>query len=225
MLVHEVLESNQEMSQRLASIRVQSDTASSRSTAITRGKGYTDDDASTIRSWGPGYGGVLNSELRQTTAFGFAFEQDLQSSRVYRRTLKRDAESSVSSSFGRSVGWSFLSGLSLTDVSCLSVISLPISGQEIWNSSYYGPRYEQIDHVSLPFRGVEDLPSGSPRLPGLIDVVASERITGKKLLTGPTFRSFYNLSGALQRCKDCDEVLSTPVLHPSATMLDIQSHY
>lgn len=223
MLVHQLLESNKEMSLRLASIRIQSDTASSRSAAIRHGRYHNNDEASTIRPGRTGNGAVLDSELTQTVAFGFAFEQDLQGSRVYRRALVRDAESSDSSSFGRSVGWSFLSGLSLTDISCLSVISLPISRQEIWNSSYYEPDYQQSNHLPFQFKEVEDLPSGLQRLSGLPGVFVSEKITEKIVSTGPAPLSLAELRDALQRCKACHKVLSMPLLRCSATTPYIQS--
>ncbi len=202
MLVNQVLESNEEMSQRLASIRIQSDTASSGSTAITCGRGYNDDDASTIRPCRPDDGNLLDSELRQTTAFGFAFEQDLQRSRVYRRALIRDAESSVSSSLGRSVGWSLLSGLSLADISCLSVISLPVSGQEIWKSSYYEPGDGHIGHplYSSSSSKVEDPPLE------LSGAVASDKVAVKSRLSISTSYSLNELGNALAVCERCNKV-------------------
>lgn len=202
MLVNQVLESNEEMFQRLASTRVQSNTASSGSTVITRGRGHNDDDASTIRPCRPDDGNVLASELRQTAAYGFAFEQDLQRSRVYRRAFIRDAESSVSSSNGRSVGWSLLSGLSLTDISCLSVISLPVSAQEIWNSSHYEPGEGHVGPslFSSSSSKVEDTPLE------LSGAVASDKAAVKSRLSISTSYSLNELGNALKVCERCNKV-------------------
>ncbi|KAL8708991.1 MAG: hypothetical protein Q9220_006200 [cf. Caloplaca sp. 1 TL-2023] len=74
---------------------------------------------------------------------GFAFEQDLRSSRVYARisrTQSRKSEPepiSLPSSTACSIGSSFLSGLSLADVSNASLISLPISVKSLSNGQHY----------------------------------------------------------------------------------------
>ena len=71
-----------------------------------------------------------------TLALGNTFEEDLSASRVYSRASLNPARLSVASSTS-SVGWSFLSGLSLSDISNLSTISLPISSRELWNHHRY----------------------------------------------------------------------------------------
>ncbi|KAL9120454.1 MAG: hypothetical protein Q9187_002992 [Circinaria calcarea] len=67
---------------------------------------------------------------------GNTFEKDLSASRVYGRASLNPARLSVVSSTN-SVGWSLLSGLSLSDISNLSTISLPISSRELWNYHRY----------------------------------------------------------------------------------------
>ena len=69
--------------------------------------------------------------------FDFAFEEDLQTSRVYRRAALDETRFSKALS-SNSIGNSFLSGLSLSDVSDVSAISLPISPMELWNHHRYG---------------------------------------------------------------------------------------
>ena len=71
----------------------------------------------------------------QIGQFGFTFDYDLRCSRVYARARK--SAFSLSSSAERSIGWSIFSGLSLADISDLSVISLPISAAELWNGERY----------------------------------------------------------------------------------------
>ena len=67
--------------------------------------------------------------------FGFAFEEDLRTSRAYKRVALN--ESRFSKSSATSIGYSFLSGLSLSDVSDISAISLPILPMNLWNHHRY----------------------------------------------------------------------------------------
>ena len=78
----------------------------------------------------------LVSATNQAPDFGHAFEEDLRTSRVYGRTISKVNRMSVSSS-KFSTGWSFLSTISLSDVSNISVVSLPVSAGELWNSQRY----------------------------------------------------------------------------------------
>ena len=205
MLVHQVLESNQEMAQRLANLRMRSSVASSKCSSIIAGK-EIDDDTLTIKPGRPSDGGELNLDIDQTMSLGFAFEQDLQSSRVYQRTLVRDSESLLSSSFDRSIGWSLLSGLSFTDVSGLSIISLPISRQEIWNWSYYAPEHGQTDYFTSGSEEVGDFPLGSP------GAFASEDTLVPSEITNSLSRSLNNLGDVPHLCKGCDKVQLKTIL-------------
>ena len=68
---------------------------------------------------------------------GFTFEKDLEASRPYIRGLKRCSGCTATSSVAPSMGWSFFSGVSLAEVSCLSAIGLPIAPQDLWNGNRY----------------------------------------------------------------------------------------
>ena len=86
------------------------------------------------------------NELKQGSGqepeYSREFETDLQSSRVYGRMASKDKRASVASShFSR--GWSFLSTASLSDVSNISVVSLPLSSKELWNHQ----RYDQVGPI------------------------------------------------------------------------------
>lgn len=59
------------------------------------------------------------------------FEITLEQTRVYMRVQSNDSDVSFTSSAVRSNAWSILSGLSLNDISVMSVIALPISLKEI----------------------------------------------------------------------------------------------
>ncbi len=185
------------MSQRLRGLRIQSDIASATFASTGRRENDSNDDTSTIRPERPSNGVELDLEIRQTAHFGFSFEQDLQNSRVYQRVPAENPKSSLSSSVRRSIGWSLLSDLSLTEISCLSVISLPISGEEIWNSSYYNPGKGQTNHLTIPLVGKTPV---------------------NKRSTGLPFRSLKELSDALQQCEGRNTVLLMPILLPSATI-------
>ena len=68
---------------------------------------------------------------------GFAFEQDLIGSRPYARAIARRPCLSATSSVVPTMGWSYLSGLNLTHVSTVSILSLPFSPSELWNGHRY----------------------------------------------------------------------------------------
>ena len=68
---------------------------------------------------------------------GFAFEQDLLASRPYARAINRRACWSATSSVVPTMGWSYLSGLSLAQVSRVSILSLPLSPLDLWNGHRY----------------------------------------------------------------------------------------
>jgi hypothetical protein len=64
-------------------------------------------------------------------AFHRSFEKLLESSRAYRRASHSECDVSFSSSNIRSHAWSALSGVSLADISIISVIALPLESDEI----------------------------------------------------------------------------------------------
>ena len=68
---------------------------------------------------------------------GFAFEEDLLASRVYRKPLYSKSGDSLITSAARTTAWSILSGISLTDVSNISILAVPIYAHEISNSARY----------------------------------------------------------------------------------------
>jgi len=65
------------------------------------------------------------------------FEDDLESSRVYRRAQRDTMDFSFRSSIARSNTWSVFSGLSLSDISVISVIGLPVFPKDITNAYHY----------------------------------------------------------------------------------------
>lgn len=72
----------------------------------------------------------------------FAFEEILNTSRPYLQIKRQSVDYSFHSSVPRSHAWSYLS---LSDVSCLSVVALPISLNEIANSEHYLTSSDQLE--------------------------------------------------------------------------------
>ena len=77
-----------------------------------------------------------NLDSTQSVSFTLDVEVSLQASWVYRRARHSIPRSSMVND-RQSVGWSFLSGRSLSEVSNISVVTLPISIDEINNGQHY----------------------------------------------------------------------------------------
>ncbi|KAF5009360.1 hypothetical protein FDECE_4416 [Fusarium decemcellulare] len=69
----------------------------------------------------------------------FEFEDDLETSGVYRRAQhnRNTMDFSFRSSVARSHVWSILSGLSMSDVSIMSMIALPVYQEDLTNAQHY----------------------------------------------------------------------------------------
>ena len=80
----------------------------------------------------------LNSDLsRRILQFDPSLESELHASRVYMRTKHRHSMSSLTSTNYSGAGLSFLSRISLAQISSISVISLPIFSYELWHPQQY----------------------------------------------------------------------------------------
>ncbi|KAF2180666.1 hypothetical protein K469DRAFT_458159, partial [Zopfia rhizophila CBS 207.26] len=67
----------------------------------------------------------------------FDFERDLEASRVYRQATRDTVDFSFRSSAVGSHAWSTLSDVSLSDISTISVVGLPVYQKDITNSYHY----------------------------------------------------------------------------------------
>lgn len=134
-LVHRVLQRSQEMSSRLSSLEglLQAQTEASSHSSNERDE---EDDVSTIIPRRPMHETIMGTVDVENVRSVFDFDHDLHGSRVYVRALRRESLRSLRSD-SRSFGWSCLSGLSMADVSNISVVSLPICGAELTNSEHY----------------------------------------------------------------------------------------
>ena len=108
-------------------------------------------DISEIAESSTGQDGFTTSKLSSpespgAPSFGldYTVERSLANSFVYLRADSRMLTSVLSSnsSAGSGCGWSFLSGISLAQISNLSVMSLPVSWQELWRPEQYKPLKE-----------------------------------------------------------------------------------
>ena len=73
----------------------------------------------------------------QVVRFDPTLESELCASRVYSRNTHRHSISSFFSTDNSATGLSVLSGVSITQISTLSVVSLPIFCHELWNPQQY----------------------------------------------------------------------------------------
>ncbi|KAI1119803.1 hypothetical protein F5Y10DRAFT_259589 [Nemania abortiva] len=80
----------------------------------------------------------------------FEFENDLKTSRVYRRAQRDSMDFSFRTSITRQHAWSMLSACSLADVSVLSVIALPLNLVDLANRHHYVD--SKTGHVPAPRR-------------------------------------------------------------------------
>ncbi len=68
----------------------------------------------------------------------FAFEELLMTSRVYRNASRDGSDCfSIMSSAGRTASWSMLSGLSLSEISHIAILAIPIYAGDISNNEWY----------------------------------------------------------------------------------------
>ncbi len=79
---------------------------------------------------------------RAISSFKFAFEEDLQTSRIYKRVVLNESRF-FKSSFSNSIAHFFLSGLSLSSVFDISVIFLSIFSMKLWNHDRYSFEHER----------------------------------------------------------------------------------
>lgn len=80
---------------------------------------------------------AVDSDVGSGLRSVFEFENDLETSRVYRRAQRETMDFSFRSSIRRTHAWSMLSDQSLANISVLSVIALPLNLQEIQNRHHY----------------------------------------------------------------------------------------
>ena len=97
---------------------------------------------------------VGNGHEKHRSLFELPFEKDLKTSRVYRRIKRDTMDFSMRSSVARSHGWSIFSGMSLSNISDISVLALPIYPADITNPQCYrsGSDFHEFDRLPISDR-------------------------------------------------------------------------
>ena len=162
-LVTQVLESNDELFRRMARLEQQSFGRPQGTISTTTGRdadlnssladtNLVEDNESivTIRRPVTGFHNLSNRNPR--SSFGYSFDKDLNTSRPYTRAMRKHTAWSTTSSESHAVGWSCLSGLSLAEVSHISVINLSICPQDLWNGHRYSATGINLDGFVLSKR-------------------------------------------------------------------------
>lgn len=137
--MEEVLASNEDLVRRMETLEYAQPSPSVRTrTSVTPSVAPQRSDRFSISS--------LSREM-----FWFAFEHDLQASRVYRRISFRSSSLSLPSVHAPSASWSMLSGLSLSQISNVTVLALPLTPDELSNGDQYNApeRILLVDSVGL----------------------------------------------------------------------------
>lgn len=141
-VVRQVLQSNQDIVQRLSNL--ESLSTPGRASRTGRNASTLDDGRSTFSSQSKAEDKVVESS--GMSFLQFSFDQDLIASWVYSRAERNRSSDSLRSSAAFSFGWSCLSEYSLANVSNISVVSLPIDIRELTNSAHY----RSLRHATLP---------------------------------------------------------------------------
>lgn len=74
---------------------------------------------------------------RSATIYHLTFEKVLFKTRVYKNALRNGSRSTISLPGHRGSSWSILSGISLAEISNISILSLPLSASELFNPQWY----------------------------------------------------------------------------------------
>ncbi|KAF5548911.1 hypothetical protein FMEXI_4582 [Fusarium mexicanum] len=90
-----------------------------------------------------------STSSRRSSLFEFSFEHDLKLSRVYRLAKRDTMDFSARSSVARTHAWSSLSGISLSDISHISVLALPLYAEDISNPQHYNFGKEAVEPTPL----------------------------------------------------------------------------
>ncbi|KAI9713740.1 MAG: hypothetical protein M1812_006578 [Candelaria pacifica] len=133
-LFEQFLQTNEDMSKRLRTLEAGPKAQENTIKSSVHDDEDDSEEASTIT---PVASSQENSQDVPRSAYGFAFDEDLQNSKVYKRTLYSNSGESLVSSAARTTASSVLSGLSLADVSVVSVYALPVYANEISNRQFY----------------------------------------------------------------------------------------
>jgi hypothetical protein len=133
-LTSSLLRSNIELSQRIAHLEDCYDTSETIRTTSVATTNVSRLPSVTTKFY-QAYRSATRSPFGST--YAFEFERDLESSRVYRKMTRNTTDASFRSSVVQSHAWTALSDVSLSDISVISVVALPISLEDLSNIYRY----------------------------------------------------------------------------------------
>jgi hypothetical protein len=129
-LITQMLESNQDLAERIRGLEREGSLISKARSDIILG-----DEVSTVFRASPERESMLESG--DTPVKRFAFEDDLESSRVYSKAIYRFSQLSIESTALYTTALSVFSKLSLSQVSSISFYALPVYAVDLHNSDLY----------------------------------------------------------------------------------------
>ena len=161
-LVQQLLESNHDISRRLRGLEDMFDAESIQTVCFRNGTSVELVERNiqagdvTPRQKSSLY--ALDSSGRhERTSFRPSFQIDLEASRVYMRTQLYQSDVSFTTSIVRTHAWSIFSKISLSQVSCISAIALPVYSDDISNGELYQFGFHEQSEASCT--------SAAPRSP------------------------------------------------------------
>ncbi|KAL1604102.1 hypothetical protein SLS60_005694 [Paraconiothyrium brasiliense] len=134
-MIDRLLQDNQRLGKRLRNLEDAFDAMSIVTRDMDNNSLAPEADNATITSARPSASNRVS--ILEAVKVRFAFDEDLQSSRVYRTMQHRNCDHSIVSSVIRTQTWSIFSGLSLADISVISVIALPLYPEDVRDHSEY----------------------------------------------------------------------------------------
>ncbi|KAJ4345919.1 uncharacterized protein N0V89_012055 [Didymosphaeria variabile] len=134
-MIERLLQDNQRLGKRLRNLEDTFDAMSIVTRDMDNSSLAPEADNATITSSRPSASNRVS--ILEAVKVRFAFDEDLQSSRVYRTMQNRNCDHSMVSSVIRTQTWSIFSGLSLADISVISVIALPLYPEDVRGHSEY----------------------------------------------------------------------------------------
>jgi len=143
-MIERLLQDNQRLGKRLRDLEDSFDAMSIVSRNLDNCSLAPEADNATITSTRPSASNRIS--ILEAVKVRFAFDDDLQSSRVYRMMQNNGCDHSLVSSVVRTQTWSIFSGLSLADISVISVIALPLYPEDVRDH----PQYYQFGQTEPP---------------------------------------------------------------------------
>lgn len=146
--MEQLLESNQELCKRLKGLEDAFDARSTITKKFDDLSLMSREDSETITAARPSNN--KRTSIIEVVRVHFAFDADLESSRVYRMARNDCCDRSFVSSAIKTNAWSIFSGISLADISVISVVALPLYPGDIMNQEHYSFGDTKVPQPSEP---------------------------------------------------------------------------